>query len=196
MLQVKNETIPSTLAVWVTRDSHKCVGHRVQVLNQILKARDKAFKEASNAHDHSIPSGFALGSIDKSVNHNFENENNGVKEGSKGNGTRMLEVSNGHTSYNASRSRLISVGREVELSGRDHVHELGLFTDEHKDPDDAEEHSNSHESSSAGEVDDFVVLVAIWIVLNSDVAHRNHTNQAEAPNEDCDETDKEVVNGN
>lgn len=51
MLQVKDETTPGTLAVWVTRDSHESIGHGVKVFNQILKARDEAFEEASNDYN-------------------------------------------------------------------------------------------------------------------------------------------------
>jgi hypothetical protein len=130
MLQVENEAIPGTLAVWVTRDGHKSIGHRVKVFNQILKARDEAFKEAADAHNDSILSSLALRSADECVNHNSEHEHNGVEKGAKSNGARVLEVGNGHAGNNASTSSLISVRREVELCGSDHVDKLGLFTNE------------------------------------------------------------------
>ena len=196
MFQVENETIPGTLAVWVTRDGHESIGPRVQFLNQTLKARDKTFKEAANTHSDSTSTSSALRSVNNAVNDNSDHDNNGVEKGSKGDGTRMLEVSNGHTWNDACRSSLISVGREVELSSSDHIDKLSLFTDETKDPDDAENHSNSHESCFGGKSNDLVILVGIGIMSNRDFTHRNNTNQAKAPNEDQEDTYEEVVNGN
>ena len=54
MLQVKEETVPSTLAVGVARNGHESIGHGVKVLNQTLKARNKAPKKATNQNNNCI----------------------------------------------------------------------------------------------------------------------------------------------
>lgn len=158
VLEVHHESIPGTLAVGITRDGHVSIGIEVDVLNKALKAAHAAFKEASDAGNDSIVSGVLLGGIDEGVNDGSEDGDEGVDEGSEGDGTGVLEVGDGHTSADTGGSLLISVGSEIVLGGTDHVDELGLLSDEGKDPEKSEASDAEHGNRGIGEVNLLVEL--------------------------------------
>jgi hypothetical protein len=169
VLEVHHESIPGTLAIGITRDGHVSIGIQVDVLDQALKAAHAAFEEASDAGNDSIVSGVLLSGIDEGVDDGSEDGNEGVDEGSEGDGTGVLEVSNGHTSADTGRSLLISVGSEVVLGGTDHVDELGLLSDEGKDPEESEATDAEHGNRGIGEFN--LLIEYAWGHLRFHVIH-------------------------
>ena len=64
MLQIKDESVPSTGTIWVSRNSHESIGHGVKVLNETLEPSDAALKEASDKDNDSIVAILLFSSID------------------------------------------------------------------------------------------------------------------------------------
>lgn len=83
MLKTHDESVPSTLAVRITRNGHVGIGHGVQVLDKAFDAAHAALKEASNANDNSIISVVLLSCINEGINDNSQNSDESVDEGSE-----------------------------------------------------------------------------------------------------------------
>jgi len=91
MLKVKNESIPSTSTVRVTRNSHESICNSVNILDQAFETSNTALKKASNKLNNTILT-FAFSSVDKDINNYSDNGDNGVKERSKSNRSSMFEI--------------------------------------------------------------------------------------------------------
>jgi len=91
MLKVKNESIPSTSTVRVTRNSHERICNSVNPLDQTFEICNTAPKKASNKLNNTILT-FAFSSVDKGINNYSENGDKGVKERSKSNRSSMFEI--------------------------------------------------------------------------------------------------------
>ena len=196
MLQVEDEATPGTLAVWVSRNSHECIGHQVQVLNQILEASNEASQKAANENNQSIVSVILFRGVGNGIDKHSQHEHDSMKERAQSDWAGVFEVGDHHTSNDTWRSSLFSVGWEVELSSRDHVNEFGLFADEWDDPNNAEEHGNGQTCGQIGPIEVLVVLARVFILYNCDFTHWHNTNETEAPEENGKEAEQEVVNGN